>query len=79
MNLSEHPRMMGMRNSRCAHTLYETEIVTSIRNNSESWIGITKEIKDKLQDFENRFMLSLFETSALGNMCRRALRNGKSS
>ena len=50
MNLSEYPRMAGLRNSRCARTLSETEIVTSILNNSESWIGITEETIDRLQD-----------------------------
>ena len=68
MKLSEHPRMAGLRNSRCARTLYETDIVTSILNNSESWIGITEEIIDKLQDFQNRFMLRFFEAPMQGTI-----------
>ena len=48
MNLSENPHMMGMRYIRCASTLYESEIVTFILNNSESWIGVTEEIIQKL-------------------------------
>ena len=35
-------------------------------NNSESWIGITDEILDKLQDFQNSFMLSFFEAPKQG-------------
>ena len=58
--------MTGMRNSRCANTLYETEIVTSILNNSEYRIGITKEIINKLQDFQNRFMLRFVEAPKKG-------------
>ena len=38
-----------------------TDIVTSLLNNSASWIVITDEIIDKLQDFRNRFMLRFFE------------------
>ena len=34
MNLAKKSRMMGMRNSLCAQTLYESEIVTSLLNNS---------------------------------------------
>ena len=60
--------MTGMRNSRCPRTLYEIEIVTSILNNSESWIGITKEIIDKLQDFQNRFMLRYIEAPKQGTL-----------
>ena len=52
MNLAENPRMMGMRNSLCAWTLYDSEIVTSILNNIASWIGITDKIIDKLGDPE---------------------------
>ena len=66
INLSEHPRMMRMGNSRCARTLYVSEQVTSILNNSESWIGISAEALDKLQDFQNRFMLRLFEAPKQG-------------
>ena len=38
MNLAENPRMMGMRNSLFAQTLYESDIVTSLLNNSASLI-----------------------------------------
>ena len=47
--------------------MYESEIVTSILNNSASWIGITDEIIDKLQDFQNRFMLRFFEAPKQGS------------
>ena len=46
----------------CAGTLYESEIVTSILNNSKSWIGITDTIIDKLDANmmlrKNRIMLN---------------------
>ena len=58
--------MVGMKNSLCAWTLYESEIVTSILNNSASEIGITDEIIDKLQDFQNKFMLRFFEAPKQG-------------
>ena len=61
MKLAENSRMTGMQNSLCARTLYESEIVTSLLNNSASWIVLTDEILDKLQDFQNRFMLRFFE------------------
>ena len=44
----------------------KTEIVTSILNNSDSWIGINDEIIDKLQDFQNSFMLRFFEAAKQG-------------
>ena len=66
MNLAENPRMYGMRNSMCAQTLYESEVVTSLLNNSASWIGLTDEIVDKLQDFQNKFMLRFFEAPKQG-------------
>ena len=56
--------MMGMRNSRC--TLYESEVVTSLLNNSGSWIGLTDKIVDKLQDFKNKFMMRFFEAPKKG-------------
>ena len=65
MNLAENPKMMGLRNSLCARTLYESEIVTSLLKNSASWIGITDEIIDKLQDFQNRFMLRFLEAQEI--------------
>ena len=40
MNLAENPRMYGLKNSLCARTLYEPEVVTSLLNNSASWIGL---------------------------------------
>ena len=51
INLAEHIRMAGIQNSRCAGNLYESEAVTSIMNNSESWIGIPDEAIDMLQYF----------------------------
>ena len=36
MNLAEHPQMYGLKNSMCAHTLYESEVVTLLLNNSAS-------------------------------------------
>ena len=51
MNLAEHPQMYGLQNSMCARTLYESEIVTSLLNNSASWIGLTDKIIDTLQEF----------------------------
>ena len=35
-------------------------------NNSASWIGLTDEIVDKLQDFQNKFMLRFFEAPKQG-------------
>ena len=61
MNLAENPRMYGLQNSQCARTLYESEVVTSLLNNSASWIGLNDEIVTKLQDFQNNFMLRFFE------------------
>ena len=61
MNLAEHPQMYGLQNSMCARTLYESEVVTSLLNNSASWIGLTDEIIDKLQDFQSKFMLRIFK------------------
>ena len=66
MKLSENSYMTGMRNSMCARTLYESEIVTSILNNSASWIGIPDEIIDKHQDCQNRFILGFFEAPKQG-------------
>ena len=60
--------MKEMRYSRCPRTLYEIEIVSSILNNSESWIGITKEIIDKLQEFQNRLMLRFVEAPKQGTL-----------
>ena len=48
------------------HTLYESEVGTSLLNNSASWIGPTDEIVDKLQDFQNKFILRFFEAPKQG-------------
>ena len=66
MNLAENPQMMGMRNSMCSRTLYESEVETSILDKSASWIGLTDEVLDKLQDFQNKFMLRFFEAPKQG-------------
>ena len=58
--------MYGLKNSMCARTLYESEIVTSLLNNSASWIGLTDEIINTLQDFQNKFMLRFFEAPKQG-------------
>ena len=68
MNFAEIPRMYGMHNSMCARTLYESEVVTSLLNNSASWISLTDEIVDKLQDFQNKFMLRFFEAPKQGTL-----------
>ena len=57
MNLAEHPQMYGLHNSMCARTLHESEVVISLINNSAPWTGLTDKIGDKLQDFQNKFML----------------------
>ena len=66
MNLAENQRMYGLQNSQCARTLYESEVVTSLLNNSASWIGLNDEIVTKLQDFQNKFMLRFFEAPKQG-------------
>ena len=60
--------MMGMRNIMSARTIYKYEVVTSILNISASWIGITDKIIDKLQDFQNKFMLQFFEAPKKGHL-----------
>ena len=66
MNHAEHPQMYGLQNSMCARTLYESEIVTSLLSNSASWIGLTEEVINTLQDFQNTFMLRFFEAPKQG-------------
>ena len=66
MNLAEHPQMYGLQNNMCACTLYESEIVTSLLNNSASWIGLNDEIINTLQDFQNKFMLRFFKAPKQG-------------
>ena len=58
--------MYGLQNSMCARTLYKSEVVTSLLNNSASWIGFTDEIIDILQEFQNKFMLRFFEAPKQG-------------
>ena len=64
--MAENPKMYGLQNSQCARTLYESEIVTSLLNNSASWIGLNDEIITILQNFQNKFMLRFFEAPARG-------------
>ena len=66
MNLAEHPQMYGLQNRMCARTLYESEIATSLLNNSASWIGLTDEMIDILHEFQNKFMLRFFEAPKQG-------------
>ena len=66
MNLAENPNMYGLQNSQCARTLYESEIVTSLLNNSVSWIGLNDEIISILQNFHHKFMLRFFEAPVNG-------------
>ena len=66
MNLAENPKMYGLQNSQCARTLYESEIVTSLLNNSASWIGLNDEIISILQNFQHKFMLRFFEAPVNG-------------
>ena len=58
MNLSEHQRMAGMRNCRCARTLYIKEIVSSILNNSESR-NSQVENEFKLKEIKERLAMKL--------------------
>ena len=44
----------------------QPEIITSLLNNSASWIGLNDEIIDTLQDFQNKFMLRFFEAPKQG-------------
>ena len=46
--------------------LKNPEVVTSLLNNSASWIGLTDEIIDILQEFQNKFMLRFFEAPKHG-------------
>ena len=66
MNLAKHPQRYGLQNCMCALTLYESEKVTSLLNNSASWIGLTDEIIDTLQEFQNTFILCFFKAPKQG-------------
>ena len=55
VQLANNPLMAGLGHSKTAFNLFEAQIIPSLLNNAESWIGITpKQIKD-LQDFQDIF------------------------
>ena len=66
MNFAEHPQMYGLKNGMVARTLYEAEVVKSLLKNRASSIGLTDEIINTLQDFQNKFMLRFFEAPKQG-------------
>ena len=47
--------MSGQSNSLCARKLFESEVITSLLHNSESWIEIKDDVQ-LLQEFQNKFM-----------------------
>ena len=66
MNLAEHPQTYGLQNSMCVRTLFVSEIVKSLLNNSASWIGLNDEIIDTLPEFQNKFIIRFFEAPKQG-------------
>ena len=45
---------------------FETKIVQKLLNNSESWLGLNNIYKDKLQEFQNKFIRKVFQLSPSG-------------
>ena len=56
VQMANNPLMTGLGHSKTAFNLFEAQIIPSLLNNAESWIGITdKQIKE-LQDFQDIFV-----------------------
>ena len=55
--MAENIAFRGMNNSISAINYFESQIVTALLHNCESWIGITPEHIKTLQDFQNEFLL----------------------
>ena len=47
--------MAGLGHSKTAFNLFEAQIIPSLLNNAESWIGITEKQIKELQDFQDIF------------------------
>jgi len=55
VQLANNPLMCGLGNSKTAFNLFEAQIIPSLLNNAESWIGITNKQITALQDFQDTF------------------------
>ena len=55
IQLSNTTQMAGLGHSRTAFNLFEAQIIPSLLNNAESWIGITEKQIKELQDFQDIF------------------------
>ena len=59
IKICESPVMGGTGNSIAAINLFEAQIIPSLLNNCESWIGINQTHLSDLQDFQDKFLRKL--------------------
>ena len=55
VQLANNPMMTGLGHSKTAFNLFEAQIIPSLLNNAESWIGMTNKQIKELQDFQDIF------------------------
>ena len=55
MDIAENMGLEGINNSMAGMNYFESQVVTSLVHNCESWIGATDEHVQNLQDLQNRF------------------------
>ena len=56
MYLAEKASLKGMNSAMAAIIQFETQAVTKLLNNCESWIGVTENHIQRLQDIQNKFL-----------------------
>ncbi len=59
IKICESPVMGGTGNSVAAIRLFEAQIIPSLLNNCESWIGLNQTHLSDLQDFQDKFIRKL--------------------
>ena len=64
--LCSDPRLIGFPTAWGPVSEYNTKVLPQLLNNCESWLGIADSDIQKLQDFQDNYILKFFQVSAKG-------------
>ena len=66
MSISEDPRLIGFPTAMGPISEYETKIIPKLLNNAEFWLGLNDSHIKTLQNFQDTFIMKVFQVSARG-------------
>ena len=66
LTICSDPRIIGFPTAWGAVSEYNTKVLPQLLNNCESWLGIADSDIQKLQDFQDNYILKFFQVSAKG-------------